>query len=272
MHDDSTPHFDEPGVVPFTYLSLKQGAVESVDGGLIDETRLGIFVNGQELATLMCSPVDPEALALGFLYTEGVISSMDDVRLVCANMTGSVVDVFLGVKEFTMPRRMILTSGCGGGITFRMLSESFPPLPSALVVAPGVLHARMRDFNTSARLYRQVRGIHTAILGDADRLILGAEDIGRHNTIDRLAGQALRAGIDTRDLLLVSSGRISSEMLVKARLMQIPIVASRTAPTRIAVELAQMWQVCVVGYVRQGGMRVYTHPWRLGLGNEPVLS
>ncbi|MCD4684998.1 MAG: formate dehydrogenase accessory sulfurtransferase FdhD [Anaerolineae bacterium] len=79
-------------------------------------------------------------------------------------------------------------------------------------------------------------------------------------TIDRLAGQALRAGIDMRDLLLVSSGRISSEMLVKARLMQIPIVASRTAPTRVAVELAQMWQVCVVGYVRQGGMRVYTIP------------
>jgi FdhD protein len=131
-----------------------------------------------------------------------------------------------------------------------------------------VLHDRMRDLNASAQLYRQVRGVHTAILGDAERLLLSAEDIGRHNTIDRLAGQALREGITTRDLVLVSSGRISSEMLTKARLMQIPIVASRTAPTSIAIQLAQAWQICVVGYVRQGGMRVYTHPWRLGLAEH----
>lgn len=264
-HDDPTRRFDDPGVVPFTYLALQQGVVTPVDGGLIDETHLGIFVNGQELATLMCSPVDPAALVLGFLFTESVIESMDDVGLVRVNMAGTVVDVFLRTPAFMLPRRMILTSGCGGGITFRALSESFAPLKSTLMITADVLHTRMRDLNASARLYRQVRGVHAAILGDIDRLILSAEDIGRHNTIDRLAGQAMRAGIATRDLLLVASGRISSEMLVKARLMQVPIVASRTAPTRVAVELAQKWCMCVVGYVRSGEMRVYTHPWRLGL-------
>jgi FdhD protein len=167
---------------------------------------------------------------------------------------------------------MILTSGCGGGLTWRDLAENLPPLESDLRVTPEIILDRMRDLNEAAQLYQQVRGVHTSILGTAERLLISAEDIGRHNTIDKLAGKALLAGIDTRHTIMVTSGRISSEMLSKARQMGVPIVASRTAPTHITVTLAQAWDICVAGYVRQNGMRVYTHPQRLGLPALPDMA
>ncbi|MBN1562574.1 MAG: formate dehydrogenase accessory sulfurtransferase FdhD [Anaerolineae bacterium] len=255
----------EPGAISYTYWSIRDGQAEAVAGGVIDETLLSLYVNGQELATMMCSPVDCEALALGFLFNEGVIVSLADVSLIRANVPRTTIDVFLTHANFAPPRRLTLTSGCGGGISFQNLAHDYPPVESDLVITPQIVLDRMHDLNHCAGLYREVRGVHAAILSDADGPLLCAEDIGRHNTIDKLAGKALLDGIETRDLMLVSSGRISSEMLSKARQMGIPIVASRTAPTSISVQLAQSWNICVVGYVRQNGMRVYTHPQRVGL-------
>lgn len=257
--------FFEPGSIPYTYWSIKDGQVTATEGGIIAETLLSIYVNGQDLATVMCSPIDQEALALGFLYNEGVICSLDDVRLIQINQTRASIDVFLVHEHFDPPRRLILTSGCGGGTSLRDLSKNHAPLETNFTTTPDVLLSRMRDLNDSARLYRQVRGVHASIVGSEVALLLIAEDIGRHNTIDKLAGKALLAGVDTRDRLLITSGRISSEMLGKARQMGIPVIASRTAPTSISVGLAHAWNICVVGYVRQESMRVYTHPHRLGL-------
>ncbi len=267
LEESSEPTY-EPGAVPCTYWTWN-GEAEAVQGGLIDEILLSLYVNGQELAMLMCSPLDLEALAVGFLFNEGVIQSLDDVRLVRPNASRTAIDVFLRTAEFVPPRRMVLTSGCGGGISFRDLSQTYPPLDSNLVITPQVLLDRMHDLNSSARLYRQVRGVHTSILGTAQALLASAEDIGRHNTIDKLAGKALLAGIDMHDRIMVTSGRISSEMLGKARQMGVPVIASRTAPTSITINLAREWNMCVVGYVRQNGMRIYTHPYRVGLPDLP---
>ena len=262
----------ESGSIPFTYWAVRSGQVEAVEGGVIEEILLSLYVNGQDLATLMCTPVDQESLALGFLYNEGVIQSLENVRLMRPNVTRTAVDIFLREAAFNPPRRMILTSGCGGGVSFQDATALYPPLDSNLTTTPQVLLDLMHDLNHSARLYRRVRGVHTSILGDENRLLITAEDIGRHNTIDKLAGKALQAGIDTRGRIIVTSGRISSEMLGKARHMGVPIVASRTAPTSITVRLAREWNICVVGYVRQGRMRVYTHARRLGLPDLPDLE
>jgi FdhD protein len=163
---------------------------------------------------------------------------------------------------------MILTSGCGGGISFRNPAETQTPLESSMAITPQVILDRMADLNQAATLYRRVRGVPTSVLASQQAVLFCAEDVGRHNTIDKLAGKAMRARLDMHDRLLVTSGRISSEMLSKARQMGVPIVASRTAPTSISVGLAQAWNICVVGYVRHGSMRVYTHAERLGLDDQ----
>lgn len=255
----------ERGALPVQCWTVHDEGAEFSEIGVIEESLVSIYVNGQELATIMCSPLEQEALALGFLFNEGVIQAADEIGLLQANVTGTAVDVFLKRGEFEPPRRMILTSGCGGGVTLQDLTEQYPPIESELVIAPAVIHQRMRDLQGAARLYNQVRGVHTAILADRDRLLVSAEDVGRHNAVDKVAGKALQAGISMRDGLLLTSGRISSEMLGKARRMGTPIVASRTSPTSISLRLAQAWKICVVGYVRHGSMRVYTHPERLGL-------
>lgn len=255
----------EPGAVASQYWIIQGEDIEQVKGGVIEESLVSIYVNGQELATVMCSPLDQEALALGFLFNEGVITSLDDVGHVQANLPRTTVDVLLYEEQFEPPRRMIITSGCGGGITLQQLTETYPPLESEFQIQPQIIFDRMRDLQSAATLYKQVRGVHTAILGSEDALLTSAEDVGRHNAVDKVAGKALLNQIETRDRILLTSGRISSEMLSKARRMHVPIVASRTSPTSISVRLAEAWGICVIGYVRQGGMRVYTHPQRLGL-------
>lgn len=253
------------GAKPYTYQVVEGDSVTAVDGGVIDERLVTIYVNGQELATVMCSPLQLEALAVGFLFNESVIDSYDEIGHVQCNVAGTVIDVLLTHERFNPPRRMILTSGCGGGVTWQQLSETYPALATDFTTTPDIIFQRMHELKGAARLYNLVRGVHTAILGDTSQLLVSAEDVGRHNAIDKIAGQALLSQLTTSDCILLTSGRISSEMLGKARRMQVPVVVSRTAPTSITVQLAQAWNICVVGYVRQGSMRVYTHPYRLGL-------
>ena len=130
-----------------------------------------------------------------------------------------------------MPLHRVLTSGCGGGITFDDLSGEQAPLDSGRTVRVAQIFGMMRELNTHAKLYRESRGVHTSALGDGDDLLALAEDVGRHNTLDKIRGDCLMRGISTRDGMLVSTGRISSEMITKAAKMQVPIVVSRTSPT-----------------------------------------
>jgi FdhD protein len=156
-----------------------------------------------------------------------------------------------------LPTERILTSGCGGGITFRIDHRLFPRLASRLRVTPATLAERMKDLFAAAVLYRESRGIHGAALSDGERLLVVAEDVGRHNAVDKVKGEALLRGIPTADRILLSTGRISSEMLLKAARMGVPVVASRTSPTEMAVALAEQLGVTVCGYVRPDGLNLY---------------
>jgi FdhD protein len=121
----------------------------------------------------------------------------------------------------------------------------------------------MRQLNSAGQLYREVRGVHTSALTDGERLLLVAEDVGRHNTLDKLRGLALLQKLDTQDLILLSSGRISSEMLNKAARMGLPVIVSRTSPTSLSITMAQAWGITLVGYARHNRLYVYTGLERL---------
>jgi FdhD protein len=250
------------GLRPARYTHYEGDKAHVVEGGVIDEARVCIFVNGHELATLMCSPIDLTDMALGFLRAEGLIERMADVRALTLADSDACVDVWLN-KDIALPARRVITSGCGGGLTFQDYAEQHPPIESTLSVAPQVIHNLMRALNGSAALYQEVRGVHTSGLADKDELLLVAQDIGRHNTIDRLWGMAMQRGVDTTDRILLASGRISSEMLLKAMAMRVPIVCSRTSPTALSVQLAEAWGLTVIGYARGGQFRVYTGGQRI---------
>jgi len=246
------------GIYPLNYRLYENHGWQDVEGAITEEILLCIHVNGKELATFMCTPHDPDELALGFLRSEGIIHSLDEVRLLTVSANGSCVDIWLDRSEFELPKRRIITSGCGGGVTFNDLTSRQAPLNTAVRITPQQVFERMRDLYRAGSLYRVTQGIHTSALSDGERLILTAEDVGRHNTIDRLWGKALKNGIPTKGLILLATGRISSEMLAKAAKMEVPIIASRTSATSLSLQLAQAWNITVIGYVRQNSLRVYT--------------
>jgi FdhD protein len=249
------------GYLPTGYLSLeKDGWRDLPAGQVIQESEVCIFVNGQELATMAATPLQQEALALGFLANEGLIGSIAEVRSVGLHGQGLCIDVWLD-HAIPRPERRVLTSGCTGGVTFDHLAHKLAPVSADLRLTPAVLGSAMRQLYQAGRLYRLTRGVHTSGLWQDGRLILAAEDIGRHNTVDKLYGLCLQQGIDPRGSLLVSTGRISSEMLTKAARMGCPVVASRTSATSLSVQLARQWGVTLVGYLR--GQEAGRRGWRM---------
>ncbi len=265
--DDGRP---ARGVLPVRYVSVIGGDFQDVQGEVVEEALVCISVNGQELATFMCSPFRLDQLALGFLYNEQIINGADEVRSLHVSKSDSCVDVWLHNLSFQRPERTIITAGCGGGVTFDDLSQKHDALLSSVTADPKQLAGLMRQMHLGANLYQQARGIHTAVLAEGIQILLQVEDVGRHNCLDRLAGEALLQGVNTTDRILMSSGRISSEMINKARRLRTPIVCSRTSPTALSVALAQRWNITLVAYLRQNRMRIYSHPERLLAGQHEI--
>ena len=260
----------ETPVVPRQLLRVSGTQATPAERAIIAEVALTVFVDGHELVTLMCTPWKLNCLILGFLYLEGVIDGADDVAALRVCVPDRVAEVTL-TRPVEMPKRRVLTSGCTGGTSFRDYLEEVQRqrVPSDRQVAVEQLYRLMRELHQESHLYHQSRGVHTAALSDGDSLLVVAEDVGRHNCLDKIAGECLLLEQPTADHLLLSSGRISSEMLLKAAAMRVPIVVSRTSPTAMSVLLAEHLNVMVVGYVRPDSLNVYTHPWRL-TGVEPA--
>ena len=239
-----------------TYFQLKGGRFQEVKAEVVREQPLTVYVNGERFLTLLCSPFDLEPLVLGYLWMEKVIAGLDEVAALEVSEVDGRAEVTL-TRPVTLPTERILTSGCGGGITFRIDPRLFPRVRSTLKVKPEALAARLHDLLRDARHYHASRGIHGAALADADRVLLLAEDVGRHNAVDKLKGLALLRGLPTDDRILLSTGRVSSEMLLKAARMGVPLIASRTSPTEMAVALAEQLGITVAGYVRADGLNLY---------------
>ncbi len=251
------------GAFPWRYSRWESGQSTPVDGAVIDEGLVRIHVNGQELAPLMATPRDLDLLALGFLRSEGIIQRREDVQLVQVRPNQKCVDVWLRDLTVELPSRPILTSGCGGGVTFDDLSQLAPPVASQRQVAPQQVVAGMQQLASAATLYRETRGVHTSALSDGQQLLAVAEDVGRHNTVDKLWGYCLQRDLDPAGQMLLATGRVSSEMLNKAAKMGVPVVASRTSPTSLSVRLAQEWNILLIGYVRGRSFNSYASQWRL---------
>ncbi len=251
------------GTVPFEWHEFDGQHWQPVSSQVIGEILLTLYVNGVELASIMSTPQEQDHLAIGFLKNERLIDSLAEVVSLYLTPAGCCVDIWLN-HPFEKPARSVITSGCGGGVTFSDPALGIEPLQDDALIAPQLLLESFRRLQPPNSLYSRSRGVHAAGLLDVDTetLLVISEDVGRHNSIDKLTGACLLQGIETRGRILLNTGRISSEMLRKAAQMGCPIVASRTSPTSLSVEMARAWNITLVGYVRQGRMQVYSHPQR----------
>lgn len=247
------------------YVRFEDGRAGPAEGAVVREALVRLHVNGRELARLMCTPEQLDHLALGFLRSEGLIRELADVRLVVVCPSRSCVDVWLRDANLELPGQPVLTSGCGGGITFADLEAAGAPVRSDLRVRAGEIGRLMSDLLAG----QEARGIHRAGLASEERLLAVAEDVGRHNTLDKIWGYCLKEGIETQGRILLTTGRISSEMLGKAARMGAPLVVSRTSPTSLSVALAEAWNITLVGYARRTSMNVYTAQVRV-MGEKGV--
>jgi FdhD protein len=239
-----------------TYFHVKGGRLEEVKGEVVREQPLTVHVNGERFLTLLCSPFQLEALVVGYLWMEKIVESLSEISRLDISEVDGRADVTLA-HPVTLPTERILTSGCGGGITFRIDPRLFPRLHSSLRVRPRELAARLKELFGRAVHYQASRGIHGAALADRGRLLVVAEDVGRHNAVDKVKGEAMLQGLSTVDRILLSTGRVSSEMLLKAARMGVPVIASRTSPTEMAVGLAEQLGITVIGYLRPDGLNLY---------------
>ncbi|MBN1810524.1 MAG: formate dehydrogenase accessory sulfurtransferase FdhD [Anaerolineae bacterium] len=254
----------DEGSHPLAYTGYYDDECRRVHGVVPVEEVIALHVNGQPLVRLMCTPVLLEELALGFLFNEGLIeeaSEVEEVKVLALSDGQRWLDIWLG-HEIEAPKLRTITSGCSGGTTFESAGS---PVESDLRVTPRQVTHLMAGMSRSAELYHRAGGLHMAALAEGEVLVCLAEDIGRHNAVDKIAGLCLRQGLPMKDRVLLSSGRISSEVVNKAARMQVPVIVSRTSPTSLSVQLAQAWHVTLIGYTRRRSFRVYA-------GEERVLQ
>lgn len=244
------------GVHDETIWRYEHGRWVTEERPVIVEAPFNISVNGRLLATLLCTPTDLRALAVGFLVNEELIGGMDDVHHIDLRADGRGADVWL-YHDLAEPERRIRTSGCTGGLTFHESAPGDFHLTPGDRLAPVNIPTLMHALIAAGSLYQQARGVHTSALSDGEALLVVAEDVGRHNTLDKIAGLCQLQGIPTQGRILLTTGRISSEMLRKAARMGVPVIISRTSPTALSIRLARAWGMTVVGYARAGGFYVY---------------
>lgn len=247
--------------MPYVY-KYRGKSFEPEEIAVVEERPLAVVVNGLELATLLATPVKLDFLVLGFLYFERIIGGIGDVRSIDVDLEDATADVELNVP-LKRPARRVITTGCTGGVSFHLGLADYPPVRSEARLRPEAVFPLMGALYASAELYRRSRGIHAAALSDGENILITAEDVGRHNALDKIQGEALSRGISTEGRVLLSTGRISSEMLRKGARMRTPFLVSRTSPTSLAVESAKRLGITLIGYARNQSFNVYSHPQRI---------
>jgi len=266
--------------IPLETEDLPPGAVEKVaiqrvtafekeeaEDIIVREFPLTIIFNGQELVTLLCSPADLKYLAIGFLFSEGLLKNKDDIKQIIVDEGKGVVRVetpdIENTDNDTIFKR-IITPGCGRGASFYSVADlGLESVKSNLSIKAAEVFQLMKVFQHRSLIFRTTGGVHSAALCNNREIMLFSEDIGRHNAIDKIFGQCLDKGINVNDHIVLTSGRVSSEIIIKITRRKVPILISKSAPTSSGVKLADELGITLVGFVRGSRMNVYTHNWRI---------
>lgn len=244
---------------------IKGGVTRTAVESIVREVPVSVHLNGPEYAVLMATPTDLETLALGFLIGEGAIGPAAKVEDVKVERREWIVKVRLSGEFDSTRKRGLVTSGCAAVALFKGAFElvGVNRVKSRLRLKVSEVQKLTSQMTRRCDAYRQTGGIHSAAIAGVEGIVLFAEDVGRHNAVDKVIGRAYLDGLETGDKVLLCTGRISSEILVKAARSGIPVVVSRTSPTDLSVRLANKLGITLLGFVRGGNVSVYTGAQRI---------
>ena len=256
------------------FRQYANGAWRAERGHVPAEMAVTLTVNGEAWLEFMCTPEHLDALAVGFLYNEGLIESAADIAQMRVCPANDNVDVWTSTS-IEKPARWRINSGCTGGVSvpgdeteadvavIPTPPRGMPKYFNEVSLEPVEVNELVRQLFRAQDLHRQSGGIHASALSNGEHLFMFCEDIGRHNTLDKLAGRVmLEKNIEPRRVAL-TTGRTSSEMMQKAARMGTAVVISCTAPTYLAVQMADAWGMTLIGYARHARFTLYSHPERI---------
>ena len=248
---------------------------QDIEDIVIKELPLTIILNNQELVTLLCSPTDLRYLAIGFLFSEGLLHSKNEIKKITVDAQRGIVRVETegekgSVSELVFKR--LITSGCGRGASLYNIADAqnLAEVHSEVKISAPEIFNMVKEFQNRSQIFKETGGVHSAALCDKEHILIFKEDIGRHNAIDKIIGECILNDISTDDRMVLTSGRISSEILLKVIKRNIPILISRSAPTNAGVKLANELGVTLIGFVRGTRMNVYTNGWRVIADSKTV--
>ncbi len=255
-------------------LRYEKGAWSSRDDLVTSERPLHIRINHKPFITLLCTPRQRKELAIGFLLSEGFIDKTGQIGSIELDGQADTVSVVLAGVELDLEERVrnvTLTSGCGRGTILCDVMDALegPKASGSVQLAPEQILARMRDLQRCSSSYLTTGGTHSAAVANGERLIAFAEDLGRHNAVDKVLGACCLDGIETQDKVVFSSGRISSEIIMKVARGGVPILVTRAAPTDQVIQIAETLHITLIGFARGNRMNVYSCPERI-LGTEAL--
>ncbi|TGB05143.1 formate dehydrogenase accessory sulfurtransferase FdhD [Halobacillus salinus] len=252
------------------------GEVTELQDEVAVEFPLTLVVNGKEFATMVCSPLDLEVLVIGFLASEGIIRRKEDISSLSIDEDTGFAYIEL-TKEVpvvsTMEKRWI-GSCCGKSRAFYFQSDAKTArtIMNHFQLEPEVCLQLMKQFHAEAQVFKKTGGVHQASIATREGLEVTFADIGRHNALDKLLGHMILHQLRNKEHTVLFSGRISSEVLLKISKMGIGFLLSKSAPTDLALKLAEDLNITAIGFVRDDRMNVYTHPERLKTDVAPSFA
>lgn len=228
------------------------------------EYSLTIRADKNDLVTLLCSPESLEYLAVGFLFSEGLIHGKHDIEDIVSDESKGIIDIAtINKGKFPGDKATHQLIGSSGARTIVPAHLDLQIIKSACTVTPAQIFGLIEEFVHRSELFAATGGVHSAALCEPDRILVFSEDIGRHNAIDKVFGECLLKALPTEEHIVITSGRISSEIVKKAARNTIPILISKSAPTNRGVELAADLGITLIGFVREERMNLYTHTRRV---------
>lgn len=264
---EEKPDGEEVALLP-TWVYSKTGERVERSEWVIRERPFTIYLNERELVTLLCAGHHLDELGAGFLYGEGFVDVPADIESMEVDEKAGTVKVTvrsdLAVADRLWLKRTI-TSGCGKGSIFYYSLDALlsKPNKSRFRISATQIVNRVEELNHLSETYRRTHGVHNVILADAEKVVIFRDDIGRHNAVDMIVGYVFLRGIPLSDKLIVTTGRLTSEILIKAAKVGIPCIVSRNTATSLAVELAKALNITLIGYARGGKFTVYSGSERI---------